>query len=251
MHQVLEHFTFLISATNHHGVHSPFVYDFVTRCLYDRTPYPEYDTLKTYRAQLLKDLKTIKISERDVNFKTKKASKSRINISSDTTYRRAKLLFRLARYGQWQTVLELGTTLGITTQAMALGNPKAQITSLDGCSTTAAIAEQHLSLYPNINIQKGTFNALISKYSNQKFDAIFINGHHIKTTTVSLIKQLFSLTHNDTIIIIDGIHINSDMTATWKNLKNHPKVTVSIDCFSLGFLFFRREQRKQHFKIRL
>jgi hypothetical protein len=55
---------------------------------------------------------------------------------------------------------------------------------------------------------------------------------------------------NNTIWIVNAIHGSKDMEEAWDFIKNQPKVTVTIDTFYLGFIFFRSEQKKEHFVIR-
>ena len=57
--------------------------------------------------------------------------------------------------------------------------------------------------------------------------------------------------NNDSILIFDGIYRNIKITEAWNQIKENPKVTLSIDTYYWGFLFFRVEQEKQHFTIRV
>ena len=56
---------------------------------------------------------------------------------------------------------------------------------------------------------------------------------------------------NDTVFIFDDIYWSKGMTEAWETIKQHPKVTVTVDTFFWGFVFFRKEQAKEHFTIRL
>ena len=46
-------------------------------------------------------------------------------------YKRAKLLIRFTSYFQSKNVLEFGTSLGLGTAAIHLGNPSSKITTLE------------------------------------------------------------------------------------------------------------------------
>ena len=254
MHQVLEYIKFLTTATNQHGVHSPFVYDLVTKCLYDSSHHTAYQDLKAYRAQLLDNTTQLHITDLGSGSRTMHKSTRAINTiakRAGTTYKRAKLLFRLAQYFGWDSVLELGTSLGIATQAMALGRPEAAITSLEGCPNTAAFARQQLAPYTNITIKTEDFERHLTQLPNTPFDALFIDGNHTEAATLTYFNQLLSSVHNDSVMIFDDIHLNAGMTRAWQRIKQHPKVTVTMDVFYWGLVFFRTEQRQQHFKIRL
>ena len=56
---------------------------------------------------------------------------------------------------------------------------------------------------------------------------------------------------NESIWIFDDIHWSDDMEEAWEIIKNHPKVTVTIDTFQWGIVFFREEQKKEHLAIRV
>ncbi len=83
------------------------------------------------------------------------------------------------------------------------------------------------------------------------FDLIYFDGNHQKSATLQYFESLLPTAHNDSVFIFDDIHLSEEMEDAWKEIKKHPKVQVTIDTFYLGLVFFRREQAKEHFKIRL
>ena len=56
---------------------------------------------------------------------------------------------------------------------------------------------------------------------------------------------------NDAMLIIDGIYKNKIENEKWERLKNEDFVRVTVDLFYCGVVFFRKEQAKEHFKIRI
>ena len=144
IHSIKSYLQFLLSSTNQHGVHSPFVFDLVTRCFYDKTNYPEYSILKNYRNSLLNNKNTIEVTDFGAGsrvFKSNTRAVNQIAKNAGISSKRAELLFRLVRYFQPQSILEIGTSLGLATSALALGNEKARITTLEGCPNTITIAK--------------------------------------------------------------------------------------------------------------
>lgn len=253
-YQQKQYIQFLLKSTNQHGVHSPFVYQLVTNCFYDKTTYHPYSALKNYRQNLLKNDSVISITDLGSGSKTTKSKKrqiAQIARTSGTTLSRAKLLFRIASYFNCHSVLELGTSLGIATQAIHLGNPKAQITSIEGCPNCALIAKQHLQNYNHISVLTGDFNTYIPNLKTKTYDLIFFDGNHDKTATLNYFESLLPSINNKSLFIFDDIYWSKGMTEAWETIKQHPKVTVTIDTFFWGFVFFRKEQAKEHFKIRL
>ncbi|MCT4628379.1 O-methyltransferase [Winogradskyella sp.] len=253
MYQILSYIKFLLSSTNQHGVHSPFIYDFVTKCLYDKKKYSDYSKLSNYRNNLLKNNNYIEITDFGSGsrvFKSNNRAIKQIAKTSGTPQKRAKLFYRLTQYFKPKNTLELGTSLGIATYAMALGNTKNKITSIEGCPNISKFSKSHLDL-ENISIVNGEFKTIIPTLKENKFDLIFFDGHHSKDATIQYFETLLPKAHNDSVFIFDDIYWSKGMTEAWEFIKAHQAVTVTVDCFHLGFVFFRKEQVREHFIIRL
>ncbi|SHH38162.1 O-methyltransferase [Winogradskyella jejuensis] len=256
MHQFLSYVKFLINSTNQHGVHSPFIYDFVIKCLYDKTNYEAYSHLKTYRNQLLQSKQTLNITDFGAGSKvmnSKKRSVSKMAKNSSSSLKDSKLLYRIANYFKFKNTLELGTSLGVGTQALALGHSNNKITTIEGCPETFKFTKQQFEALnlSNIRTINSDFKTAISQLKEDTFDCIFFDGHHNKAATLEYFNLLISKAHNDSLFIFDDIYWSKDMTEAWKDIVNDNRVTASIDTFNLGFAFFRKEQPKQHFRIRL
>jgi predicted O-methyltransferase YrrM len=255
-YQIKAYLKFLLKSTNQHGVHSPFVFNLVTKCFYDKTIYKEYSEIEQYRASLIKNKNTIEVTDLGAGSKTTKKSKrviSQIAKKASTTTRRAKLLYRLAKHLNFKNCLELGTSLGVGTQAMSLGNPKGNITTIEGCSNISKFSKEkfkqnHLH---NIEVLNGNFSDKIETLKHNTYDFIFFDGNHQKDATLNYFETLLPKAHNNTVFIFDDIYWSKDMTQVWEIIKQHSKVSVSIDTFYWGFIFFRKEQQKEHFTIRL
>ncbi|WP_147678562.1 O-methyltransferase [Algibacter pacificus] len=256
MYQIIQYFKFLLKSTNQHGVHSPFVYNLVTKCFYDKTKYSDYKTLKNYRKALLNNKKTIAVTDLGAGSQTMTQENRQISQMAKTagsTYKRTKLLYRLSQYFNPETVLELGTSLGISTSALSLGNPNANITTIEGCPNISEFTKQNFEKFnlKNITLKTGDFNDELNHFKTNTFDFVFFDGNHQKQPTLQYFETLIETVHNNSVFIFDDIYWSEDMKAAWELIKKHPKVTVTIDTFFWGFVFFRKEQPKEHFKIRV
>ena len=256
LHQITSYIKFLLNSTNQHGVHSPFVYNLVTQCFYDKSKHKNYKNILAYKKQLLQNKNKISITDLGVGSHATKQHKrviSEIAKNAGTTYKRAKLLYRLVTYFKPNTILELGTSLGIATQAMSLGNPEATITTIEGCPnisefTNANFKKRQLE---NINLYTGNFNDTLENLTPNTYDLIFFDGNHQKEATLQYFETLLQTAHNDSVFIFDDIYWSESMTEAWESIKQHPNVTVTIDTFFWGLVFFRTEQVKEHFTIRV
>lgn len=237
------------------------MFNLVTKCLYDRKNYPEYKQLKSYRKSLLANHHTIEVTDFGAGsrvFTSNTRAISKIAKTAGISAKRAELLFRITSYFQPTTILEIGTSLGLATSALALGNPKAKITTLEGCPNTLAtakkIAENSNFKIPNSNITfvNTEFYSYLKNFQlpTSNFQLIYFDGNHTKQATLDYFDLLLPTVTNDTVWIFDDIHWSTDMEAAWESIKNHPKVTVTIDTFQWGLVFFRTEQEKEHFTIR-
>ncbi|MCK8479580.1 O-methyltransferase [Psychroserpens algicola] len=256
MFQIIEYIRFVLKSTNQHGVHSPFVYDLVTKCFYDKHKYANYLQLKNYRKALYNTANHIEITDFGSGSRVFKSNIRAINAiakTSGTSVKRAELLFRIVKYFKPNRTLELGTSLGIATHAMALGHLENTITSIEGCSNISDIAQQQLKEFniSNVEIKTGSFEAVLPKLNTTNYDLIFFDGNHNKDATLDYFNTLVASAHNDSVFIFDDIHWSKPMLEAWETIKSHPKVTVSIDTFFWGFIFFRKEQAKENFTIRL
>ena len=257
---VKSYIKFLSNSTNEHGVHSPFVFDFVMKCIYDKTNYPEYEVLKNYRKFLLENKNTIEVNDFGAGsrvFKSNNREIAKIAQTAGISQKNAELLFRIVRYFQPKTILEIGTSLGLATSALSSGNQNAEIISLEGCPNTMAITKE---MFQNSSFK---FNAENIKFVNTKFEdylsncqlktenwqLIYFDGNHSKKATLAYFETLLPTISNDSVWIFDDIHWSLDMEEAWDSIKNHPEVSVTIDTFQWGIVFFRKEQNKEHFII--
>ena len=255
-YQVKTYFKFLLRSTNQHGVHSPFVYDLITKCFYDKTKFEDYSKLINYKKELIKNQELIEITDLGAGSRTTKKNKrtvSNIAKNSGTTIKRVKLLYRLVNYFNPNSILELGTSLGIGTQAMSLGNPEAKIITVEGCPNISNFVKKQFDNknLSNIKIINTNFTNAIEGLDGTTFYLVFFDGNHQKEATLNYFEKLLPTTHNDTMFIFDDIYWSKDMTEAWEVIKQHPKVMVTIDTFFWGFVFFRKEQEKEHFIIRV
>lgn len=255
IHQSKSYIKFIRLAKNKHGVHSPFVYDLVTKCFNDKTKYPEYEILKSHRKALRSDSSMVEMKDFGQGSRVFKGNARKVSAvvkNAGMRKKRQKLLFRMAKYFKSETVLELGTSLGMGTVALSLSNEFSAIQTVEGCPNTLQKAQEYFEKFNlhNIQIHQELFSEFLENTSTQ-FDLIFIDGDHNGERTLGYFNSLLNKVHNDSLIIFDDIYWSKDMTVAWQKIIANENVTVSIDTFQWGLVFFRKEQPKQHFVIRI
>ena len=241
-----------------HGIHSPFVFDLVRNVLNDKSKSNDFKKIEMYRKQLLQSKKVLDVEDfgaGSVKSLTKKRSIQQIAASSLKPKKYAQLLFKLVQYFQPNNIIELGTSLGITTAYLATANKKANLQTLEGSTAISNIAKENFTFLQVQNIQLVTGNfddtleTAVAKRSTVDF--AFIDGNHRKEPTLRYFEQLLKKANENSLFVFDDIHWSRDMEEAWETIKMHSTVTLSIDLFFIGLVFFRKEQKqKQHFTIR-
>ncbi|WP_457615540.1 O-methyltransferase [Lutibacter sp.] len=247
---------FLIKSTNQHGVHSPFIFSLVTQCFYSKTNPQKKELVNRIRHWLYHNNKAIQIQDFGKGSKVFKSNRRKVSAIAKVagiSRKKSLLLIRLIEYFSFNTILEIGTSVGLGTSCMSIGNPKALITTLEGCKNTAHEATLVFKKFNlnNIKCVVGEFNGTLPKVLTHSFDLIYFDGNHQKKETLNYFNQCLPFFHNNSVAIFDDINWSKEMQETWSEIKNFPEVTITIDTYFWGIVFFRKEQVKQHFVIRL
>lgn len=239
-------------------MHSPFVFDFIINVLNNKSNYSSATEVEEVRHQLLSDKRMIPVEDFGAGSRTNSSNErsvSRIARSALKSKRLAQVLFRLARHYQPETIVELGTSLGITTSYLSKACPAASITTIEGSPSIAAIAKENLQKLhcTNVEVLEGNFDLLLPSVISHlpSIDLAYIDGNHRYEPTINYFQQFLSSSNNNTILVFDDIHWSAGMEKAWEEIKQHPSVQYTIDIFFLGFVFFRQEFKvKQNFSIR-
>lgn len=247
-----------------HGIHSPFIFQFVQQVLNDEKEYYSYDTIEELRERMLVDDTVVSVHDmgagsgrRTLGEGGRKYNKriSQVARASLKPPKYAQLLFRIVNYYQPEYIVELGTSLGITTAYMATAAPAAHITTIEGADAIAHKAIENFSRLDlqNIRLINGNFDRELKPvvHSLPKIDLAFIDGNHRREPTIHYFEEIISRCRPESIIIFDDIHWSEEMEEAWAFVKQHAVVTCTVDLFFLGLVFLRDEfKARQHFTIR-
>lgn len=252
------HYWFTASSGKGHGIHSPFVFDFIKQVLNDKEQYPVHKKIEARRKELLQDNNRIEVQDFGAGsavIKTRSRKISAIAASSLKQKKFAQLLYRIAAYYKPAVIVELGTSFGTTTSYLATGNPYAKVYSCEGAPAIAAIARQSFEQLQldNIELTEGDFTlilpALLARIPAPGL--VFIDGNHQQQPTLDYFQQFLQYAREETILVFDDIHWSAGMEAAWEQIKADPAVTLSIDLFFIGIILLRKDfKAKQHFTIR-
>jgi predicted O-methyltransferase YrrM len=166
----------------------------------------------------------------------------------------AQLLYRMVKYYKPKTILELGTSFGITSAYLASANPKSMLHTCEGASAIAAIAKENFNQLglKNIQLKAGDFAATLTPLLSilKTVDFAFVDGNHRKQPTLDYFEQMLLHTTPNSILIFDDIHWSLEMEEAWATIKQHKKVTLTIDLFFIGIVLVNPDfKTAQHFTI--
>ena len=253
MNIVFEYIKYKWNAKGRHGIHSPFVYDLVDKVFKIDFSASNLKLLNQTFRSLKNNKKTITIKDFGAGshiLGTSRTIQQIFKISSSKGHY-GKILFQLSNYFQPKQILEFGTSLGIGTLHFHLGTPESQITTIEACPETLNFTKNFLQdKVSNVNFIETTFSDFLNQISTEKYDLIFVDGHHDGKATIDYMQKLENHSHNDTIFILDDIRWSDDMFEAWSILRNSKKYNVSIDLFRMGILMPRKQQVKEHFILR-
>ena len=256
---VKKYVQYYITASNGkgHGVHSPFVYSFIQKVLLDKKLTISADAIESVRAQLLKDKTQIQVWDRGAGSRQNDTPTRAINQIAATALKPKKysqLIHRLVAYFNPINVIEMGTSLGITTAYIAAAT-KAPVITMEGAPTIAAKAKDNFKKlgFEHIEVVEGDFEhtlpLVVAKL--EKVGLAYVDGNHRYEPTIQYFHELLKQASDDTVIIFDDIHWSAAMEKAWDEIKCHPSVTLTIDLFFIGLVFFRKENKEpSHFVIR-
>jgi predicted O-methyltransferase YrrM len=241
-----------------HGIHSPFVFDFVKNILNDRKTINCAKDIESRRQFLLNWKEIIEVEDFGAGssiIKKNKRSIHRIAATSLKPKKYAQLIHRIIAYYKPKQIIEIGTSFGITTAYIAKANPIGIVNTFEGSASIANIAYTNFYALQvnNVTLHQGEFSRTLPVVLNglDGIDFAFIDGNHQKNSTLQYFELLLHKSSNNTIFIFDDIHWSAGMESAWSEIKNHPQVQLTIDLFFIGLVFLKKEFKEaQHFTIR-
>lgn len=248
---------YLFRSTNAHGIHSPFVFELYTKIIRAKAVEPEFAEIEMLRQRLLTDRRKIRIKDYGAGSRintNRERELGDIAHNSEKPRRIARLLFRLVRRFQPQTIFDLGTSLGLTTLYFAKAAPQARVLTFEGCPETAAMAQTNFGELnaPNVEIVVGNLDETLPTAVAQtaRIDFAFFDANHRYEPTVRYFETCLTKAHDASLFVFDDIHWSEEMEKAWSYLQAHPRVSVTVDLFFIGLVFFRKTGPKQDFTLR-
>jgi len=254
---ILDYIKYRLKAKDEHSLHSPFVYEFYTKVINDKLYFAEFDEIENLRNQLLSDNRIINITDFGAGAKTNKNIRRTVEDISRKSLKKpslAQLFFRIIKNYQYKNIFDLGTSLGLTTAYLGKADQNLKVYSFEGCDETAKVAHENFGklALKNIEIIVGNIDeTLPEKLQNStQLDFVFFDANHRYEPTIRYFSQCLAKAHDGSCFIFDDIYWSKEMKQAWQTIQRHESVSISIDLFWIGIVFFRKKQPKQHFVLK-
>lgn len=253
-----DYLLYRLKAKTRHGLHSPFIYRLVDKVIYDFHAKNVYTGIENIRKGLLNDDRMITITDLGAGSHVNNNKQKRIGDIAKNALKPSKLaqlIYRLVAHQRPANIIELGTCLGTTSIYLQKAAPQAKVYTLEGCPETAKIAKESFAKAEanNIELITGNFDDTLKSVidSLDQLDFVFVDGNHQKDATLKYFEWCLPKVHENTLLIFDDIYWSEGMKEAWAQIKAHPRVTVTVDLFWIGLVYFRKGQVKEDFIIKI
>ena len=248
--------------TTGEGIHSPYLFYLVRFLMRDENTYYCFADIERRRDSLLACQDSLDVvdygsqgSPEGLQVTRKVSDIARGHLESA---RIGQLLFRLLVYmGREQNrpleILELGTSLGVTTSYLGAANRQNKVVTLEGSENVAQVAEQQwraLGL-ENIVCRVGNIDNTLYIYAREGLDMAYVDANHTYGATMRYVDYLLPRMAEKGIIVVDDIHYSREMERAWRTLQADERVTTSMDLYHAGLLFVDKHYLKRHYRIRI
>jgi predicted O-methyltransferase YrrM len=260
LYQLPAYLRYWLRSGNAHGLHSPFVYSLYTTVIRHNGEFGAYARIEKRRRELLRSNKTITVRDFGAGSQVAGAGGTQRQVRAIARHaakppRLAQLLFRLVNHFQPATTLELGTSLGLTTAYLAAASSRSQVITFEGCPNTAAVARETFEKLElkNVLLIEGNLDQTLPATLaglQKPVDFAFFDGNHRYEPTLRYFEQCLAKAHENSVFVLDDIHWSAEMEQAWEAIKANPAVTVTVDLFYVGLVFFRKAQPRQDFWLR-
>ena len=255
IYKIVSYLKFLIKGKTKYSLHSPFVHEFIERALDDKEIYYSFLAMNFLRIKLKNNQTVLSVEDKGAGFRKKikhNRSVKQIAKTAISSKYKAQVLFKIINLYQPNRILELGTSLGLTTCYLSNANRRSSVITIEG---SKSIYESALKTFKTMGLSKinainGEFKEVLkTQLCNEKFDFVFFDGNHTEEATLMYYNHCKTRANENSIFVFDDIYWSKSMTIAWERIIQDTAISLSIDLFSFGIVFFLKDRAKQNIKI--
>jgi predicted O-methyltransferase YrrM len=274
LHRILSYLKHSLTAwnTTGEGIHSPYLFELVRFVLRDENSFYCFAGIERQRELLSACPDSIEVVDFGSAGSPEGTVISRRICEIASTHLESPLmaqsLFRIVNFLTQKSnrplnILELGTSLGITTAYLASASSSNHVVTYEGSSEVLRIAKgvwRQLQLENIQSVEGNIDNTLLSSSCSanhsvavlpEVLDFVYIDANHTYDATMRYFHFLSSKMPEKGIMVLDDIHYSEEMERAWQRIKDEERVTTSIDLYHMGILFFDSHYLKRHYIIHL
>lgn len=250
--RIRQYFNYLQKAKSKYYLHSPFVYQFYLNVL-EGEEVEQLRSISLLRTKL-KNNHTLLSFEDFGTGNLLQRSISDIERMVAIRHKYGRLLYRLVKYFEPKNILEIGTSIGLSSSYLAVAGATTKIISLEGSPEVACTAKQNHSALQikNVEVVTGNFEETVSSSLKNisSLDLVFFDGNHTKQATLDYFNQCLEKVNENSVFVFDDIYWSREMCEAWEEIKLYPQITLAIDVYQFGICFFRKEKlAKENFVL--
>lgn len=261
--------------TGGEGVHSPYLFEWVRMVMSDKHAYYMWHEIESVREEMLQDPRVVEFVDYGSAKRRMSTSKEQdcflqecrcgdearderhvkdIARGSLARKKYAQMMYRLVNWlgeGKGLNIIELGTSLGVTTAYLAAADSRNKVVSYEGCAAVAEIAEENwrkLGL-KNVECRVGEITEGILQVIDNQVDVAFVDANHTYASTCAYFNMLAEKVHEKSVIIVDDIHHSEEMERAWKEICADTRVTSTMDLYQMGLVFFDQHYWKRNYRM--
>jgi predicted O-methyltransferase YrrM len=256
---LLRYFKYRQKAKNRFKIHSPFAYGLIENVFRKDKQNEDLRSLDDFVKELRQSKRTLETTDfgygaGDKTYNSYVTTLGKIVRKRSHPQNRLHLLYNLVTYLNPKSMLEFGTAAGISTMYLKKPLPDSKMITMEGCSNLAALAKENIDKMnvENVEVYQGDFDKIVDNVLKKfdKLDFVFFDGNHKKEPTLNYFNKCYEKSHNDSVFVFDDIHWSKGMEQAWEIIKADERVSVTMDIFWFGLVFFRSGIAKQDFVVK-
>ncbi|MFQ3575007.1 MAG: class I SAM-dependent methyltransferase [Cytophagales bacterium] len=246
------------SAHDLHGLHSPFVYDWYEQCVEHEKYFFDFESLESQSDLVFKNKDWIEFEELGAKKKGKSTKQiCQIAKASSSSKTVRELLYKTVDKFQPKSILEIGCSLGLSSQYLVKAMPQnGELYLFDGNKQVLEHALQLCRLQSPLKkvvAVHGLFDETLARSLDgiSSVDFVYFDGNHTYEATKKYFNMVLPKLSENAILVFDDIYWSEEMKKAWDEIVKHKKITYSIDLFCSGFCFIGINAEKQHFVMKM
>ncbi len=264
MHRIWGYIKHCLTAWNTTGeaIHSPWLFHLVRFVLRDTNAFYCFADIERRREMLLHCDDVLDVtdygsggSKEGLHVQRRVCDIAKGHLESPQV---GQFLFRLVHFLGHEMqrpleILELGTSLGISTSYLAMPDGRNRVTTMEGSGEVLRVAQgvwQALRV-ENIRCVEGNIDNTLLSHAREQLDLVYVDANHTYEATMRYVGFLLPRMTEKGVIVLDDIHHSREMERAWKAIQSDPHVTTTMDWWHVGLVFVDPHYLKRHYRMRI